>query len=377
MLILKMTLVVLAAVIIMSFYFEIIIKKSVIFALLYQGLSIIVDYIAYISNNTIISKAGEVQKGYALEGSLVVIFSKITVFLCILLLKKHFGKKSTETLPDKIWGRFLFFPVFTIITIIAMIMTFQYTKNEVQANVLYSISLGLAVMNIFVYFLINDIVTSEAKLHEKEILGLQFKNQIDMYCSISENYEIQKKKSHEFKNHILCIESLLKAHEYDKASKYVGNISDTFIGEKNIINTNHVIINAILNTKYQEAISKNIVFVFKVNDLSKIVIEDEDLVVILANLLNNAIEACEKCEEKKTIKLKFVIEENLIVLSVKNTCSHSIIYSGNEIKTSKKDEPEMHGIGIKNIIQIVEKYNGEYVIKNENNEFSFSIIIPL
>ena len=93
MLILKMTLVVLAAVIIMSFYFEISIKKSVVFALLYQGLSIIVDYIAYISNNTIISKAGEVQKGYALEGSLVVIFSKITVFLCILLLKKHFGKK--------------------------------------------------------------------------------------------------------------------------------------------------------------------------------------------------------------------------------------------------------------------------------------------
>ena len=88
----------------------------------------------------------------------------------------------------------MFFPVFTIITIIAMIMTFQYTKNEVQANVLYSISLGLAVMNIFVYFLINDIVTSEAKLHEKEILGLQFKNQIDMYRSISENYEIQKKK---------------------------------------------------------------------------------------------------------------------------------------------------------------------------------------
>ena len=272
-----------------------------------------------------------------------------------LTAKKTLWKKSIETLPDKIWGRFLFFPVFTIITIIAMIMTFQYTKNEVQANVLYSISLGLAVMNIFVYFLINDIVTSEAKLHEKEVLGLQFKNQ----------------------NHILCIESLLKAHEYDKASKYVRNISNTFIGEKNVINTNHVIINAILNTKYQEAISKNIVFVFKVNDLSKIVIKDEDLVVILANLLNNAIEACEKCEEKKTIKLKFVIEENLIVLSVKNTCSNLIIYSGNEIKTSKKDEPEMHGIGIKNIIQIVEKYNGEYDIKNENNEFSFSIIIPL
>lgn len=60
-----------------------------------------------------------------------------------------------------------------------------------------------------------------------------------------------------------------------------------------------MIINAILNTKYQEAISKNIVFVFKVNDLSKIVIKDEDLVVILANLLNNAIEACENVRKRK------------------------------------------------------------------------------
>lgn len=104
-----MTLVVLAAVIIMSFYFEISIKKSVVFALLYQGLSIIVDYIAYISNNTIISKAGEVQKGYALEESLVVIFSKITVFLCILLLKKHFGKNQQRLYLTKYGEDFCFF----------------------------------------------------------------------------------------------------------------------------------------------------------------------------------------------------------------------------------------------------------------------------
>lgn len=70
-------------------------------------------------------------------------------------------------------------------------------------------------------------------------------------------------------------------------------------------------------------------------------------------------------------------EDEFIVLSVKNTYNQPIIYNDNEIVTSKNVEPEMHGIGIKNIIQIVEKYNGEYVIKNEDDEFSFSIIIPL
>lgn len=149
------------------------------------------------------------------------------------------------------------------------------------------------------------------------------------------------------------------------------------MGERNVINTNHVIINAILNTKYQEAISKQIVFVFRVNDLSNIGIEDEDLVVVLANLLNNAIEACEKCEEKKVIKFKFMIEDELIILSVKNTYNQPLVYDNDEIKTSKIVKPDEHGVGIKNVIRIVEKYRGEYVVQNNEKEFYFSIVIPV
>lgn len=363
--------------VIMLFYFGISIKKSLVLAMLYQGLLLLVDYLVYAGNSAIISKEGVVHNEYALEGNLVVIFSKVILFLCILLIKKQFGKKTTEMLADAEWTRFLFFPVFTIITIISMLMTFQYTENEAQAYALYSITFGMVVMNVFVYYLINDIVIQEAKLHEKEILELQVRNQIEIYRSVSENYEIQKRKSHEFKNQILCIESLLKDYEYEEASKYLNNISKTFMGERNVINTNHVIINAILNTKYQESINKHVVFVFKVNDLSKIQIEDEDLVVILANLLNNAIEACEKCEEKRVIKFKFMIEDELVILSVRNTYNQPLVYDNNEIKTSKTVMPDEHGVGIKNVIRIVEKYRGEYVVENNEKEFYFSIVIPL
>ncbi len=373
----KQIIAILVTAVIMHVYFRISIKKSSVLAMLYQGLLLLVDYLAYVGNCAIISKEGVVQNEYALEGNLVVVFSKVILFLCILLVKKQFGHKSTEMLADAEWIKFLFFPVFTIVTIVAMLMTFQYTENKAQAYVLYSIALGMVVMNAFVYYLINDIVIREAEIHEKAILELQVKNQIEMYRSISENYEIQKDKSHEFKNQILCIESLLKDHEYDEASRYVNNISKTFMGERNIINTNHVIINAILNTKYQEAISNHIVFVFKVNDLSKIGIEDEDLVVVLANLLNNAIEACEKCKEKKEIKFKFMIEDELIILSVKNTYNQPLVYDNDEIKTSKTVMPDEHGVGIKNVIRIVKKYRGEYVVQNNEKEFYFSIVIPL
>ena len=56
--------------------------------------------------------------------------------------------------------------------------------------------------------------------------------------------------------------------------------------------------NAILNAKNSEMQSKKILFVTKYNDLSEITIRDVDLVVLLSNLLNNAVEACEKASKK-------------------------------------------------------------------------------
>ena len=96
--------------------------------------------------------------------------------------------------------------------------------------------------------------------------------------------------------------------------------------------------------------------------------------VLLANLLNNAIEACEKCGEKRTIKVKFLQEDDNIVLSVKNTYVQPVQYINDEIVTSKTMNSEEHGVGIKNIINIVEKYNGTYVINSDNDEFIFSIM---
>lgn len=63
-------------------------------------------------------------------------------------------------------------------------------------------------------------------------------------------------------------------------------------------------------------------------------------------------------------------------LSVRNTHENSLVFKGNEIQTSKETDVEEHGIGIRNIIQTIEKYGGSYVIRPEEKEFYFSIVIP-
>ena len=158
--------------------------------------------------------------------------------------------------------------------------------------------------------------------------------------------------------------------------KYIQIICGGLVSEFPAIQTNNVIVDAILNSKYQEMKEKKIVFVFKMSDLSEIHIQDEDVVVILSNLPNNAIEACEQCEDKKEIKVKFVREDNAVVLSVKNTCTHKIIYKDGEIQTTKEHEKEEHGVGIKNITDTITRYGGYYAIQNTEGEFYFSAVIP-
>ncbi len=111
-----------------------------------------------------------------------------------------------------------------------------------------------------------------------------------------EKVQDQRKLSHEYKNQITCIQALCETGEYDKLKEYLGQINGEVLHDLDYIDTNHVFVNAVLNAKYQEAAERDILFVCKINDLSGVTMNSSDLVVLLSNLLNNAIEACEKCE---------------------------------------------------------------------------------
>lgn len=360
----------------MILYFKIHFGKALIFSLLFQGVLLSADYFTLWINVSLFHSIEEINELHYVEGSLVAVLSKILLFLVVLIIRKKIGEKPTDVLNNTDWLRFMFFPVFTIFTIMALIISSGSIENQNQKSVFIVIALCLAGMNVFVFYLINDILKNEIRIRESKIFQLEAQNQTDMYRSISENFARQRKRTHEYKNEIMCIESLIGAKKYNELEKYVKNISGHLNIELDYITTNHVIVDAILNSKYRETIEKGIVFVFQINDLSNIKICDEDIVVILSNLLNNAIEACEKSPNKKVIKMKFIKEEYSIIISVKNTYDGKLVVKDGEIQTSKKHDTDEHGIGIKNIIDVITKYQGSYVIRNDKDEFSFSIILP-
>ena len=374
--IIKQILVIVMMALFMSVYVNVKLIKSIVLSLLFQGLLLSVDYLTLWVNLSLFKSLADINESHLIGASMIVVLAKIILFITVVIIRKKTGDKTADVLSNADFLRFMFFPIFTIFTIIALIDTSGNGANQRQNDVFLAISLCLACMNILLFYLINDILKREISVSESKLFRLRAKNQTDMYRSVSENFVKQRKVTHEYKNQILCIESLINTGNYEELKNYIKNISGHLSTELDYIKTNNVIVDAILNSKYRETLEKGIMFIFQLNDLSTLGIEDEDIVVILSNLLSNAIEACEKYSGKKVIKLKFIKDGDNIIISVKNTYNGKLEIRDGEIQSSKLTDIDEHGIGINNIIDVIEKYQGSYTIQNDKEEFYFSIMLP-
>lgn len=349
------------------FFRQKIIKTSV-FVLLYHGIGLTIDYATIMGVSLCFPKITLDYLSEPMANILLGALSQAVFFCCIMFIRKFVVHKSSEMLTTLEWVRFAIFPIFTIIVIVALLIEFEIPLNNNQKNILICIVFGLIVMNIAVFYLINDILKRETQIRENKILVERVKNE-------TENFDRQRKREHEYKNQISFIAAMVRDKKFDELQEYLKEYTKSIVTNMDLIDTNNEIVNSILNLKYQEAKEKGITFVVKVNDLSGLQVRDEDIVLILSNLLNNAIEAGEKCENA-IIKLKFMQEGKWIVISVVNTMSHEPVIENDKYKSTKTTNTELHGIGIENIKETIERYGGSCVIKHDKSSFRFAILIP-
>lgn len=307
---------------------------------------------------------------------LLVILSKLFLFLILVILNHVFRHNDIKYMRGKDWLTFLTMPFFSIAITSAFIRNIQDVIGTKMEKVFAGLAFGLVCMNIVMFYFMQSIGKREYLLREKALLELEVRDKLQLYEAISQKVQIQRRVSHEYKNQLTCMQSLCEREEYEELGRYLEQINGEVLHDLDYIDTNQVFVNAVLNAKYEEALQKHILVVCKVNDLSGLTMSTSDLVVLLSNLFNNAIEACVKCEGERSMKLKCVHEESELILSIKNTYDGELHKVGEHFCTTKVKERESHGIGLKNVVQIIEKNNGYYAIEYTENEFQISIVIP-
>ena len=305
------------------------------------------------------------------KSTIVALLCKMILFIVIILINKKVKPyDGLNLVTDKEWVRFLFFPIITIVC-----MTSFAIEGGAGSQSALVAAFALTLSNFLLFYIISDVITREKVILKMRVSQERIKNQMDMYQYMEGVYEEQRKKTHDFKNHLSCLWGLIKSGEFSQAESYIEKINHNWIEEIDYINTNNIIVNSILNQKFKQAKKKGIPILFSINDLGNIPMTDEDMVTLLANLLDNAIEACQKISKgSKIIKMRFIDEGGRITISVKNPVTESLEYRGEKLETTKVKKRE-HGIGMGNIQSVVDKYQGENIWSCNRGYFTHSVII--
>ncbi len=92
------------------------------------------------------------------------------------------------------------------------------------------------------------------------------KNRIADYQDREEIYERQRRKMHDYKNQLSTIQTLIKNGHTDEALSFTQKLTESIAVEMSAINTNHPVVNAVLNQKYRSMQEKHIAVILKVGD---------------------------------------------------------------------------------------------------------------
>ena len=285
-----------------------------------------------------------------------------------LPLLKEYLKKEYALLKSFIW--------LPLVTAIVGLFSYAFFVSP-SGNMVFqgTVSAVLLVVNFISLFLLQDSLIKDEKIRLSEIQLESKQNQLQAFRDMQSLYERQGKKLHDYKKQLGTVEELLKAGDVDSAIGFTEQLTKSIAVEMSEVNIGHPVVNAVLNQYYRIAKSEDIGMSFTVGDMHDIRLSDDDIVVVMGNLLENAIHECEKIKslgKTASVQVKLVEKDSKMIFTVRNPVVQKVEITDNKVQGAQQGG---HGIGLSNVESVVEKYGGTFAISCDEKEFTAVAII--
>ena len=261
------------------------------------------------------------------------------------------------------------------ISIISMVITVMaLDKCEGDLPIIVG-GVGLLTMDIIVFILfdkLGKLYYERSFISALETQNEAYKKQLAIITQAEGNIASLR---HDMNNHIAALEYMIKGKDNEKIQEYLEDIEESLQQREQFANTGNMTIDGIINAKLGEALSlSNVEITCKLEIPADISIDNMDICVILGNLLDNAIQALKGCTSSAKLEIEMRMEKGALYIRTGNNYSGKIISDKKGFRTTKENKKE-HGIGLKNVERIVEKYNGEIVFDHDAEWFEANLIL--
>lgn len=261
-----------------------------------------------------------------------------------------------------------------LIIIISCIHVFVHEWLSNVGDVRSWVEAGFIVIELAAFHLYYNI----SKMYDEKIKLniLYLKQERENYVMEVAHSEIEKIKElrHDMKNHLTFMSYLVNEGRTQELKEYLDKYSTELYDALQFSLCGNYAIDYILNFEIKRATSLGVKIDYKIFVPPQLPFDDKDLCSLLTNILDNAIEAAAKMEDKN-VELKLEWKNDIFLVQCINaTDKFTEGKISSHIPTTKRNS-EVHGYGMKIIRSIVKKYNGIVKINVKDQKFRLSLYL--
>lgn len=299
---------------------------------------------------------------------IVYTLSNFLFYIVVLLVKSIFGQQEEGVYPKWRWVILITIPSISSVADVLLL------HGGYEEWITVAVVACLFMMNIAFFYLYHIIVCNcEIEIQNQSLIlqNKAYQQQLDMIHATEERLQRAK---HDFQNHLIVLEQLTKSNEANELKEYFEKLTHEYISVTDSIYTGNKILDGLINHKLEIMRCTGAIIHTNFQIPEEIEIDAFDLVVIIGNLLDNAIEALSQ-QKQGSFEMEMHYEKGLFFIDARNTYTGEIIKKGDLLVSTKSKSGEVHGIGLNNIKRVVEQYHGEVMIYTENDIFRIHIVM--
>lgn len=196
------------------------------------------------------------------------------------------------------------------------------------------------------------------------------------YQILSEKMEETKRIRHDLRHHVHMLSYYLDEKKYEELRDYIESYRNSILDGERISFCENKVINNIILYFASQAKTSQIDFDVQLSIPEGLSLNPYDISVLLGNLLENAIQACNEQENSiRSIAIKGKGDKHSLVFTIDNTCGNNVKKDDAGAYISTK--PNGNGIGLRSAKKIVEQYNGVFTAEKTENLFCVSFMLNL
>ncbi len=319
---------------------------------------------------------GEVIVSFFDTSSMVIVISKIIVSIILLVVIHKYLKSYVSQMLEYSGNKIVFLTIVPALSYIITYASTVYSDILYHSNIFVIGLLGLGLnfsLYAFIIAYFDELIKRFTSQTEQTVLQMQ----IDTMISQIEEYKNVKKQAaifrHDFRHHIQYLNTCIVDNQREEALSYIAKISNDVETTYVIQYCENISVNLILSAYVAKAKKKGIPIDVQTVIPTNMKMDPVDICVVLANGIENAMNACSKMDDKKNlmIKVNCSYQQDRFKVEIQNPFLGSI--------TFKEDVPisyeENHGLGITSMIAVSKKYQGIYSFTAEQGVFQMRMIL--